>query len=282
MPTIEVEPGIHLAYQDRGTGRPIVFVHGWAGSGDCWDYQVLDLASNYRCITVDLRGHGASDKPWGVYDYDLFVKDLHSLIVELDLLDVTLVGWSMGGHIGLKYAHEHPERIGHLVITGSGPRFWQAPDALFGTPADDVSGLIEAVRVARAETIAGVYANNFHRTDLKATEELFVQTGWKVPAFVGLTSFQALVDVDLRDQLPTVRVPVAIFSGRHDQIWDPRWSEEAQRLLPNATLTYFENSGHVAFIENREEWNAALVDVIEGRAPEASLGTNAQAVKETV
>jgi pimeloyl-ACP methyl ester carboxylesterase len=272
MPTIEVAPGVNMAYEDRGSGKPIVFVHGWAGSGDAWDYQVLDLAPSYRCITVDLRGHGASDKPWGDYDYDLFVSDLHALIVSLDLSDVTLVGWSMGGHIGLKYADEHPERIARLVITGSGPRFWQAPDAPYGTPAADVQGLIEAVRVARTETIAGLYANNFHRSDLKATEDLFVQIGWKVPAFVGLTSFQALIDVDLRDRLPEIQVPVAIFSGRHDAIWDPRWSEETMRRLPNATLTYFENSGHVAFIENRAEWNAALVDVIEGRAPAESLG----------
>lgn len=273
MPHIEVEPGVNLAYQDRGSGKPVIFVHGWVGSGDVWDYQVLDLAPSYRCITVDLRGHGGSDKPWGHYDYDLFVRDLHTLITRLDLTDITLVGWSMGGHLGLKYVHEHPERVGRLVITGSGPRFWQAPHAPFGTPPADVQGLVDAIRMARTETIAGLYANNFHRTDLKATEEMFVQTGWKVPAFVGLTSFQSLIDVDMSPHLPTIEHPVAIFTGRHDAIWDPQWSEEARRLLPNATLTYFENSGHVAFIENRVAWNAALIEIIEGRIPAESLGT---------
>ena len=272
MPYIEVEPGVRMAYEDRGTGSPIVFVHGWGGSGEAWDYQVLDLAPSYRCITVDLRGHGASDKPWGTYDYDLFVRDLDALLVGLDLTDVTLVGWSMGGHIGLKYAHQHPERISRLVITGSGPRFWQDEDAPYGTPADQVQGLIDAVRLARTETIAGLYSNNFYRTDLKATEEWFVQIGWKVPAFVGLSSFQAIIDEDLRQILGEINLPVAVFSGRHDLIWDPKWSEETHRLLPNSTLTYFENSGHVAFIENRAEWNAALVDVLEGREPANSIG----------
>ena len=65
MPNIEFEPGVNLSYQDRGSGKPIIFVHGWVGSGDVWDYQVHDLAPTYRCIAVDLRGHGASDKPWG-------------------------------------------------------------------------------------------------------------------------------------------------------------------------------------------------------------------------
>ena len=65
MPVIEVEPGINMHYEDRGIGAPIVFIHGWGGSADAWDLQVLDLAHHYRCITVDLRGHGDSDKPWG-------------------------------------------------------------------------------------------------------------------------------------------------------------------------------------------------------------------------
>ncbi|GAA1948756.1 alpha/beta fold hydrolase [Microbacterium aquimaris] len=274
MPRIEVEPGVEIHYEDRGSGTPIVFIHGWGGSGDVWDLQVLDLAGDHRCITVDLRGHGASDKPWGEYTYDLFTRDIHALIQGLDLDEVTLVGWSMGGHLALAYAAEHPERLARVVLTGSGPRFWQADDAPYGTPAGEVQGLIDAVRVARTETIAGLYGNNFHRTDLTATKDWFVQIGWQVPAFVGLTSFQALIDNDLRPQLPEIDLPVHVFSGRHDLIWDPRWSEEAHRLLPNSTLTFFENSGHVAFVENRVEWNAALAGVIAGRAPAESYGVD--------
>lgn len=277
MPTIEVEPSVHMHYEDRGSGSPVVFVHGWGGSADAWDLQVLDLAHDYRCITVDLRGHGDSDKPWGDYTYDMFVADLDRLIDDLGLTDVTLVGWSMGGHIALKYAHEHPDKLARVVITGSGPRFWAAEDAPYGTPADQVQGLVDAVRIARTETIAGLYGGNFHRTDLTPTKDWFVQIGWRVPAFVGLTSFQALIDNDLRSALPDVRTPVHVFSGRHDAIWDPRWSEEAHRLLPNSTLTFFENSGHVAFIENRFEWNEALVDVLEGRTPVESAGAAVEA-----
>lgn len=272
MPKIEVDTGVDVHYEDRGTGDAIVFVHGWGGSADAWDMQVLDLAGSYRCITVDLRGHGDSDKPWGNYDYDLFVGDIAALIRALELTKVTLVGWSMGGQIALKYAHEHPDDLARVVVTGSGPRFSAAEDAPYGTPAGEVQGLIDAVRYARTETIAGLYGNNFHRTDLGATKDWFVQIGWKVPAFVGLTSFQALIDNDLRGILPEIGVPVHIFAGRHDLIWDPRWSEEAHRLVPSSTLTYFENSGHVAFIENRVEWNATLVDLLEGREPAASLG----------
>jgi pimeloyl-ACP methyl ester carboxylesterase len=278
MPYIEVEPGINMHYEDRGEGDALVFIHGWGGSADVWDLQVLDLAGSFRCITVDLRGHGESDKPWGNYDYEMFVGDIDALITGLGLERVTLIGWSMGGHIALKYAHEKPAKLARVVLTGSGPRFSEAEDAPYGTPASDVPGLIDAVRYARTETIAGLYGNNFHRSDLTPTKDWFVQIGWKVPAFIGLTSFQALVDNDLREILPSITVPVHIFSGRHDLIWDPRWSEEAHRLLPDSTLTFFENSGHVAFVENRIEWNAALVGILEGRAPAGSLGRDLETV----
>ena len=186
MPFIEVESGINMHYEDRGEGDALVFIHGWGGSADVWDLQVLDLAGSFRCITVDLRGHGESDKPWGTYDYDMFVRDIDALITGLGLEGVTLIGWSMGGHIALKYAHERPAKLARVVLTGSGPRFSEAEDAPYGTPASEAPGLIDAVRYARTETIAGLYGNNFHRSDLTPTKDWFVQIGWKVPAFIGL------------------------------------------------------------------------------------------------
>jgi non-heme chloroperoxidase len=263
MPFVEVEAGVRLSYQDRGSGRPIVFVHGWGGSGDVWDYQVLDLAERFRVITVDLRGHGASDKPWGTYDYALFCRDLQVLMDRLGLEDVTLVGWSMGGHIGLKYVHTIGDRVGRLVLTGSGPRFLQAPGFPYGGEAESAEALCDAIVNARAETVTGLYANNFHRTDLDATRDWFVSIGLQVPGFVGLSSFQALLAEDLREALPSLDLPIAVFAGRHDQIWDPGWSAHVAQTAPNAQLTYFENSGHVAFVEDRHAWNEALVKFIE-------------------
>ncbi|WP_432573333.1 alpha/beta fold hydrolase, partial [Kineococcus sp. SYSU DK005] len=81
-----------------GPGRPVVLVHGWPLSGASWSQQVPVLAeAGYRVVTYDRRGFGRSDKPRGGYDYDTLTEDLHTLLTELDLTDVTLVGFSMGG-----------------------------------------------------------------------------------------------------------------------------------------------------------------------------------------
>ncbi|MCX5435695.1 alpha/beta hydrolase [Streptomyces sp. NBC_00117] len=264
MPYVDVAPGVRMAYEDRGTGCPLVFVHGWGGSGDVWDYQVLDLADRFRVITVDLRGHGASDKPWGDYGYATFCADLATLMRELSLEDVTLVGWSMGGHIGLKFVQTIGAPVARLVLTGSGPRLLQAADAPYGGPEGSAQALCDAVRFSRVETIQGLYGRNFHRTDLAPTRDWMIRIGLQVSAFVGLKSFEALLAEDLRPGLADLTIPVAVFCGRHDEIWDPWWSEAAAKDIPGASLTYFENSGHVPFIEERAAWSAALAEFVTG------------------
>src|SRR6185369_13181100 len=89
---------IELYYEDHGTGKPVVLIHGWPLSGRSWEKQVpVLLDAGYRVITYDRRGFGDSSRPTSGYDYDTFASDLHTLITGLDLREVTLVGFSMGG-----------------------------------------------------------------------------------------------------------------------------------------------------------------------------------------
>src|SRR6185436_7628100 len=102
MPTITVgqenHSDIDLYYEDHGSGRPVVLIHGWPLSGASWEKQVgALLAAGHRVITYDRRGFGQSSKPATGYDYNTFAADLDKLMTRLDLRDATLVGFSMGG-----------------------------------------------------------------------------------------------------------------------------------------------------------------------------------------
>jgi len=89
---------IDLYYEDHGSGKPVVLIHGWPLSGASWEKQVAALlAARHRVITYDRRGFGQSSKPSTGYDYDTFAEDLNKLVTKLDLRDVALVGFSMGG-----------------------------------------------------------------------------------------------------------------------------------------------------------------------------------------
>jgi non-heme chloroperoxidase len=89
---------IEIYYEDHGSGRPVVLIHGWPLSGRSWERQVPALVDDgYRVITYDRRGFGNSSQPWDGYDYDTFAADLNRLIEHLNLTEVTLVGFSMEG-----------------------------------------------------------------------------------------------------------------------------------------------------------------------------------------
>ncbi len=94
----ENSASIDLYYEDHGSGRPVVLIHGWPLSGRSWESQVPALVdAGHRVVAYDRRGFGKSSQPWGGYDYDTFAADLHTLIEHLNLRDATLVGFSMGG-----------------------------------------------------------------------------------------------------------------------------------------------------------------------------------------
>ncbi|HBM59354.1 MAG TPA: alpha/beta hydrolase, partial [Citreicella sp.] len=95
----QLAPKVRLHVEDSGgPGRPVVLIHGWPLSGAAWAPQVAALQdAGYRVISYDRRGFGRSDKPQSGYDYDTLAADLAGLLEDLDLRDVTLVGFSMGG-----------------------------------------------------------------------------------------------------------------------------------------------------------------------------------------
>src|ERR1700674_677558 len=89
---------IDLYYEDLGSGKPVVLIHGWPLSGASWEKQTTALlAAGYRVIAYDRRGFGRSSQPSTGYDYDTFASDLQKLLAKLDLRDCALAGFSMGG-----------------------------------------------------------------------------------------------------------------------------------------------------------------------------------------
>ncbi len=112
---------VKINYNDYGTGKPIILIHGWPLSGDMWEYQINDLVnSGHRVITYDRRGFGKSSQPWDGYDYDTLTDDLKALIDQLNLEDITLIGFSMGGGEVVRYFSRYGgERVSRVVLISS-------------------------------------------------------------------------------------------------------------------------------------------------------------------
>ncbi|WP_311197776.1 alpha/beta hydrolase [Ornithinimicrobium sp. INDO-MA30-4] len=134
MSTVEISSfgmPLNLEVSDSGgAGRPVVLIHGWPLTHHAWDAQADALTdAGYRVVRYDRRGFGESDKPAEGYDYDTLADDLAGLLVALDLRDVSLVGFSMGGGEVARYIQRHGEnRLRSVVFASAVPPFMLTRD----------------------------------------------------------------------------------------------------------------------------------------------------------
>lgn len=264
MPYLQVAPDVNLFYEVRGQGRPVLFVHGWTMSHDVWEYQVAELANRYQTIVVDLRGSGNSDKPWGSYSYETYASDLHVLIEHLALKDVTLVGWSLGGAIGMEYLLRHKRGVQALVsVAGAVPVFTESRQIPFGQPRTTVTQWLEQERQRRPDFTKEFVDSMFYAKVGEYTKlwiwNLTMKTSWNA----AIASLETLRDTDFTKVLGNVKVPVAVFHGVYDPCVPYDLAKITVSKLPKAKLTSFQASGHVPFIEEKEKFNQELIRFIE-------------------
>ena len=145
---------IELYYEDHGSGKPVVLIHGWPLSGASWEKQVAALLdAGHRVITYDRRGFGRSSQPATGYTYDTFAEDLHKLVTKLDLRDLALVGFSMGGGEVARYLGTYgSERVSKAVFIAAVPPFLlktaDNPEGVDGSVFEGIKKAIAADRPA--------------------------------------------------------------------------------------------------------------------------------------
>jgi len=222
----ENSTSVDLYYEDHGSGRPVILIHGYPLNGASWEKQTAALlAAGHRVITYDRRGFGKSSQPTTGYDYDTFAADLHKLITTLALRDVALVGFSMGGgevarYLG-KYGSAGVQKAG--IISGVPPYLLKAPDNPDGVDISVFNGIETAVRADRYAFFTDFF-KNFYNTDVllgKGLSQQAVQASWNVAVGSSPTASLACVHTwytDFRKDLPRIDVPTLVMHGDADRI----------------------------------------------------------------
>ena len=220
---VKIADNISLHIRDWGNGNPIVFIPGWPFGHEMFEYQFTQLPRHgHRCIGISMRGFGKSSKPWGEYTYDIFADDLHHVFTSLELRNVTLVGFSMGGAIALRYMSRHKgNRIANLVLCGAAlPGHTNRSGFPFGIEPGAVDRLIELCHSDRARLNAE-FAKSFF-SDSKAVSPQFLDwfqsLGMEASPHATAACLESLRDADLHDDIQSVTVPTALFHGLHDRI----------------------------------------------------------------
>src|SRR5437868_1130550 len=154
MSIVKTKDGTEIYYKDWGTGRPVVFSHGWPLSADAWDPQMLFLAEKgYRVIAHDRRGHGRSSQPWNGNEMDTYADDLAALMEALDVRGATLVGHSTGGGEVTRYIGRHgSSRITQAVLVSAVPPLMlKTPNNPGGLPISAFDEIRAGVRADRSQ-----------------------------------------------------------------------------------------------------------------------------------
>jgi len=257
MPTLTVgqenHSDIDLYYEDHGSGKPVVLIHGWPLSGASWEKQVAALlTAGHRVVTYDRRGFGRSGKPSTGYDYDTLAKDLDTLLNKLDLRDVTLVGFSMGGGEVARYLGRHGAgRVKKAAfIAAITPFLLKTADNATGVDQGVFEEIKKSLAADRPAFLSG-FLKNFYNVDqhgVKLISDDAVRASWNVAvgasAKATLDCVQAWL-TDFRVDLSRVDMPVLILHGEADRITPAEaTAKPLSKIVKGARLTLVPEGPH--------------------------------------
>jgi non-heme chloroperoxidase len=262
---------INLHYTDRGTGQPVVLIHGYPLSGASWEKQEQALLdAGYRVITYDRRGFGQSSQPSVGYDYDTFADDLDKVLTTLDLTNVVLVGFSMGtGEVGHYIGRHGASRVAKAAFLASlEPFLLKTDDNPTGVNGSVFDGIQAAAKADRYAWF-GAFYNDFYNLDenlgSRISDEV-VRASFTVAAGAGATASWAVVPswlTDFRSDLPKIAesgIPVLIAHGTHDRILPiDSTGREFSKRLPNAKYVEIDGAPHGMLWTHADEISDLLV-----------------------
>jgi non-heme chloroperoxidase len=264
--------GTSLFYKDWGSGPPVLFVPPWALNSDWWEYQIAYLTGQgLRCISYDRRGHGRSDEPGEGYNFDTLADDLATLIEQLDLHDITLVGHSMGAGEVVRYLSRHrAERVSRAVLVATiTPFTLRTPDNPDGVERRGLEkGRLDLSR-DRPHQLA-IAAPAFFGTDKNSVSSEIMD--WWVRMMLDRCSLKVMLDLhreftetDFRPDLRAITVPVQLIHGDIDTSTPLEFtSHRTAQLIPSCRLTVYENAAHALPITHADRLNADLLALVKG------------------
>lgn len=265
---VKAEPDVNIYVNDLNpSGRKaILFIHGWPLSHRMFEYQFNQLPrSGYRCIGLDTRGFGQSDKPWRGYDYDRLSDDVRCVVEAFKLRDFTLAGHSAGGAIAIRYMARHSGYgVSKLALfAAAAPSLIRRPYFPYGLEKEEVNSIIRQTYNDRPAMLRGFGEMFFYQEVTQALSDWFFQMGLKAAGW----STAALATTWLNEEglfydLGRIRVPTLILHGIHDRICHFSLAEAQRQGIRNSRLVPFENSGHGLFWEERDKFNRELAQFV--------------------
>ncbi len=265
---VKVEPDVKIYVEDinKEAEKAILFIHGWPGNHNLFEYQ-FDFfpKKGYRCIGIDTRGFGESDKPYTGYNFDRLADDVKCVIDTLNLGDIILAGHSNGGAIAIRYMARHRgHRVSKLALFDAvAPSLIKRPNFPYGLDKGTVLQLIEGTYTDRPKMLEGFEDIFFFQHITEPFSQWFFQLGLQAAGWATAAIATAWINEVFFSDLEKINVPTLIIHGTHDKVVPFELGQIQEKMIKNSKLVPFRFSGHATFYDQREEFNKVLLKFIE-------------------
>jgi len=283
MPTITTKDGTEIYFKDWGSGRPVVLSHGWPLNADSWDSQMVFLAEHgYRVVAPDRRGHGRSSQPWSGNDMDTFADDLAALFQALDLEQLTLIGFSMGGGEVARYIGRHgTQRLAQAALVSAVPPLMLKTSANpGGLPLAAFDGIRAGVRADRSQFLKDLSLPffGFNRPGAKVSQgvrDAFWFQGMQCGLKNALDCIRAFSETDFSADLERFDVPTLVIHGDDDQVVPiDAAGRAAAKLIRGARLSVYPGAPHGLISTHKDKVNAELLSFLESHVLQRGGGVS--------
>jgi non-heme chloroperoxidase len=263
---------VHIHYEDLGEGQPVVLIHGWPLNLDMWEYQVSELLSHgLRVISYDRRGFGKSGRPVSGYDYDTLTDDLKAVLDGLDLQNVILIGFSMGGGEVVRYFSRHGgARVAKAVLISSVTPFMlktqDNPEGTDQSVFDDMAEKMKNDRVGFLDSFGkqffGVSVMN-HPISTPLLDHYRTLEALASP-IATLECAKSFATTDFRKDMGAVNVPTLIIHGDEDKtVPIEAAGNQSEKMIGNSVYIVYEGAPHGLWYTHRKQLNEDLLRFIE-------------------
>ena len=267
MPFFETPDGVKLNYLLEGSGKPLLFLHGWAMCSRVWKYQVDCLADHYQVICPDLPGHGASGCPSGACDFASLTRDITRFIEGLGLHRVTIIGWSIGASVAILLAASHRLPVDSLVLVDGTPSFMTRDGFPHGLSAASLRRMLKLADSDFGRALREFYGLLLSEEDQALPSgdeirELLTDEQYLPRRDAARSLLASLAREDLRENLGSINIPSLLMHGDQDTICPPGASAFMQERLDGAEMITFPGAGHAPFLTRADFFNRTLAEFL--------------------
>lgn len=254
---------LSLAYDEHGSGTPVLWVHGYPLNRTLWKPQLEGLADVSRGLALDLRGHGESQASSGAYNMDLLADDCVAFLDALSIRQpVVLAGLSMGGYVCMAFCRRHTDRLAGMILC--------ATRAHADSP-EGKQNRTKSIALAQERGVPAAVSGLLNKLMAPITYEQRPALVDSVKAITESTSLEGVVGdllgmrqrPDSFSTLASFELPALILHGSDDQIIPPAEAEQMHATLPNSKLEIIMHAGHLLNLEQPQAFNTAVRGFLE-------------------